>query len=459
MLIKINSQKNTLRLHQAETLSNKARESLKNDNRYGAIKHSFEALTEFDGVSMPYTSEAEYELVESLGLYDAGSSYKAISELQTEGIASMIKTSLDGDYGLVYDESETLTLFDSKTLKKIEIFDLTKAYTNNCSFTFMGNDKSSYINKEGNIIIINNKDGKQIKEIEKKDSKYKAVKGNEDYLAYVDDNNVYIYDIKNDNILGNISSEDDYLKEMFFSEDKNYLFVSSEKKNYDINEEDYITVHVIDIEKFEEINSKEINASYLYGMLTKGDNVYMLFNRSLGVDFNMVVVSYNYISNEINWSNSYEKNFGKFITKSYPEDTNNIAVVNGKFLSVLDADTGEIVERFNTDSEIINVYSYMDKDEMEEIDASPKDFEGVCEKLRETKGVSTSFFMYRQPDGKIKGSLRGTDDNVDLSRVANNINGGGHKKAAGFGLSDISMEEATRIVIEELIKEYEIGNN
>ena len=101
----------------------------------------------------------------------------------------------------------------------------------------------------------------------------------------------------------------------------------------------------------------------------------------------------------------------------------------------------------------------MDKAEMEELEASPKDFEGVCEKLRETKGVSTSFFMYRQPDGKIKGSLRGTDDNVDLSRVAANMNGGGHKKAAGFSFDDISMDEAVDIVIEELIKEYEIGNN
>ncbi len=105
------------------------------------------------------------------------------------------------------------------------------------------------------------------------------------------------------------------------------------------------------------------------------------------------------------------------------------------------------------------IYSYMDKEKMEELEASPKDFEGVCEKLRETKGVSTSFFMYRQPDGKIKGSLRGTDNNVDLSRVAANMNGGGHKKAAGFSFDDISMDEAVDIVIEELIKEYEIGNN
>ena len=100
------------------------------------------------------------------------------------------------------------------------------------------------------------------------------------------------------------------------------------------------------------------------------------------------------------------------------------------------------------------IYSYIDVDEMEELKAGPKDFEGICEALRETKGVAVSFFMYRQSDGKIKGSLRGTD-NVDLSKVANRLNGGGHKKAAGFNLDDIPMEEAKDIVIDEIMKEYD----
>lgn len=104
------------------------------------------------------------------------------------------------------------------------------------------------------------------------------------------------------------------------------------------------------------------------------------------------------------------------------------------------------------------IYSYIETDEMEEYKVNTKDFEGVCEKMRETKGVGVAFFMYRQNDGKIKGSLRGTA-NVDLSRVAGNLNGGGHKKAAGFTLGNIKMEDAVEKVVEEIIKEYEIGNN
>ncbi len=100
------------------------------------------------------------------------------------------------------------------------------------------------------------------------------------------------------------------------------------------------------------------------------------------------------------------------------------------------------------------IYSYLDTDEMEKLNVGPKDFEGICETLRETKGVTVAFFLYRQSDGSIKGSLRGTDE-TDLSRVAGRMNGGGHKKAAGFHLDNMPMKEAKDIVIKELEKEMQ----
>ena len=88
----------------------------------------------------------------------------------------------------------------------------------------------------------------------------------------------------------------------------------------------------------------------------------MLLNRSFGSDYNMKAVSYNFKSNKINWSRSFDKNFGRFITRSYQEGTNNIVVVNYQGINVLDGDTGEIKNTFSADSEIINIYSYVDKE-------------------------------------------------------------------------------------------------
>ena len=364
MLIKINSQQKMLKLHQAESLSTKAKDYLKNDNRYDAIKSSYQSLTKFNNVNMPYTAEGEYALVESLGLYDVGSSYKTISEIKTKGVASLIKSSDDNKYAVVYDEGEEYTLFDTESLKTIKNFSVNGLYVTENSFTFIGNDLFAYINEKGNISIVDAKTGKLTKEINKEKESFTSVKGDADgnYLSYIDDKKLYIYNVKENKAVGDISNKQSYLKQIYYSSDNKYLFVSTSNNNYDLNKEDYITVHVVDIDKVKEINNVTYNASFVEGMLTKDNNVYMLMNRTIGMDFNMLVVSYNYIENETNWSKTFEGNFGKFITRSYPDGTNNIAVVNYQTVNVLDASNGDIVETFNTNSEVIGIYSYMNKE-------------------------------------------------------------------------------------------------
>ena len=364
MLIKINSQQNTLKLYQAQSLSRMSNEYLNKDNRYDAIKSSYQALTEFDNVKMPYTPEAEYTLLESLGMYDVGSSYKAVSQLKTNGVATIIKSSNDNKYALVYDESDEITLFSTKTLKKIKTFDVSGVYITENSFSFIGNDLFSYITKDGNINLINNKDGKLVKEIKKEKEKYISVRGDIDgkYLSYTDQKKLYVYDIKEDKIKGNIETEDKILKEMYFSSENNYLFVFTTNDNFDINKEDYITVHVININDIKEINKVTINAGYISGVLTKNDNAYMLLNKIIGTDYSMIVVSYNFIDGNINWTKNFDNSFGKFITKSYPDGTNDIAVVNYETVNVLDADTGDIIKTFDTDNEVIDIYSYLNKE-------------------------------------------------------------------------------------------------
>ena len=196
MLVKINSQQKILKLHQALSLASKSEDYMKKDSRYEAIKSSYQALTKFNGVKMPYTSEAEYELSESLGVYNAGSSYKAISEFKTKGVIDYIKNSDDNKYALIYDESEEITLLNTKTLKKVQTFnDIYGLSIDEESFSFIGNNIVSYINKKGNIILANVKDGKILKEIKKEKDSYISVKGDKDgnYLAYTNQNKLYIY--------------------------------------------------------------------------------------------------------------------------------------------------------------------------------------------------------------------------------------------------------------------------
>ena len=363
MLIKINSQQNILKRHQALTLSEKAKDYIKKDNRYSAIKSSYEALTSFNGVKMPYTPEAEYALSESLGVYDSGSSYKAIRELKTQGIVKHIKNNYNDKYAAIYDESETITLFDSTTLKTIGVYDVSKVYTTENSFSFIGNDKFAYINNNGNISIIDIKNKKELKEIKKSNDSYIAVRGEKTgkYLAYSEKNKVHVYNVLENKEVSTINL-DHLEKELYFSEDSNYLFVATSNNGFDINNEDYITIHTISINESKEINNIELNTSYINGMLTKDNNVYILTNRSLGSMFNTLLVSYNYVDGYTNWTKTYDNKWGKTIVKSYAEGTNGIAVATHDLVEVLDMANGNTIGSFNCSSAIIEMYAFLESD-------------------------------------------------------------------------------------------------
>ena len=363
MLIKIYNQQKLLKKHQAITLSEKSEQSLKNDSKYNAVKNAYQALTKFNGVKMPYTSEAEYALSEALGVYNTGYSYKATGEMNTKGVVDYIKNSDNDNYLAIYDESEELTLWDSNKLKKLYTYNDINGFSfDNHYFTFMGNDYFAYINNNGNIIINNIKNGKKVKEIKKGENSYTSIKGTENYISYIDNKTVNIYNIKEDKVLGTYKVDDKMMKEMYYSDDKKYLIASSTNNSFEINKEEYVKVHILDINSLEEINSVELNAGYISGMFTKDNNLYMLLNRTFNTEFNMVVSSYNYIDGNINWTKTFDGNWGKYITKSYPEGINDIVVVNSNKVNVIDGNTGDIKGIYDTKNEIIEIYSNYDKE-------------------------------------------------------------------------------------------------
>ena len=363
MLIKINSQQKILKRHQAITLSEKSSKALKRDSRHDGIKYAYQALTNFDGVKMPYTSDAEYALSESLGVYNAGFSYKAISEIKTKGVIDYIKNNKNGKLLAIYDESEELTIWDSNKLEKLYTFnDVSGISFDKYSFTFMGNDLFAYINKNGNVNIVNIKDGKKVKEIKKDDLSFISIRGIDNYLVLINNKNLSIYNIKDDKIVGTYKTDKNMMKEMYFSNDEKYLFASSIDSTFSLNKEEYLTVHVFEVNSLKEINNIELNAGYISGMFTKDNNLYMLLNRTFNSDFNMIVASYNYIDNNLNWTKSYDGSWGKMFTKSYAEGTNDIAVVTNNKVNVIDASNGNSKGTFDTKSEIIEIYSNLDKE-------------------------------------------------------------------------------------------------
>lgn len=159
-------QNQELALRQARSLAELAEKYLDEGNRADAIKTAVEALTESEGIALPYTPEAQLVLAESLRVYDVGEVYKASYQYETAGRIEEIMESPDSDTLAIYDDTQTLTLFRTQTAEVIDIFtseDYNFLGMYGC--TFVGTDKFAYINAENTICIYDLNENSVIKEI------------------------------------------------------------------------------------------------------------------------------------------------------------------------------------------------------------------------------------------------------------------------------------------------------
>lgn len=76
--------------------------------------------------------------------------------------------------------------------------------------------------------------------------------------------------------------------------------------------------------------------------------------------------------------------------------------------------------------------------------ADDESTEGIANFLNSLAGVKAVMVLRELPFGKVKGSLRTTRNDVDVSLLAKRLGGGGHKKAAGFMVEGRVKQEQGR---------------
>lgn len=113
----IANQNDALKVNQAENLALDAIALYESDDRIGAINMAYAALTENNGIKMPYTDKARYALMKSLRPYDLSGASRAEYQVQTRGIIEDIFASPSRKYILIYDSSSTLTFWDVENKK------------------------------------------------------------------------------------------------------------------------------------------------------------------------------------------------------------------------------------------------------------------------------------------------------------------------------------------------------
>lgn len=89
---------------------------------------------------------------------------------------------------------------------------------------------------------------------------------------------------------------------------------------------------------------------------------------------------------------------------------------------------------------VISVVTLKDLEEVNEVDEDVT--EGIAGFLNDMSDVDVILVLKEQAGGYLRGSLRTTKENMDVSRLAKIFGGGGHKKAAGFTIKGNIFEEA-----------------
>ncbi len=96
------------------------------------------------------------------------------------------------------------------------------------------------------------------------------------------------------------------------------------------------------------------------------------------------------------------------------------------------------------------VIAYVTQDMLSETGALMEETEGVVQRLRSISGVEVAAFLKETKDGRIKLSLR-SKSRIDVAKIASELGGGGHIRAAG-GTLNCGLSEAFDILKEKIIK-------
>ncbi|MBI2990475.1 MAG: bifunctional oligoribonuclease/PAP phosphatase NrnA [Candidatus Magasanikbacteria bacterium] len=86
-------------------------------------------------------------------------------------------------------------------------------------------------------------------------------------------------------------------------------------------------------------------------------------------------------------------------------------------------------------------YTYLSQNDILQHEVTEEEVEGIANLLNDLNEGHASLIFKEKKGGAVKGSLRTTKDNVDVSMIAKAFGGGGHKKASGFTIEH-PLEEA-----------------
>lgn len=283
---KIKAQNDTLLNNQAKSLAEKSLDLLEKGDRIGAIKTAGLALTEYDGIAMPYTPEAKYALTESLHIYDTMNIYKAERQLTASGVIDFMSVSPDKKTVIIADETGKLSIWDISsgelldTISDIDILDREH-------LTYLDNDRLAYLSNDSKLNIYSISEKKIADTIPIKYSSSVSSDINGNYLATTAFGEYNVFDAKTLQLLYSYSSKSKHIlnSKCYFSDSD--VMIYTETKTADTNGNDgqsenmgilstgTTTVSFIKLSDGKSYASRTLPYDIISDVVLKGDRAYV----------------------------------------------------------------------------------------------------------------------------------------------------------------------------------------
>ena len=219
----ISKQNDALAYNQALNLADEADRKLENGDRIGAVQTAMEALTQSNGVTMPYTENAQYALNSALRAYRKCSSFLPDFQIETVGVVNEVVISPDKTKAFIADSANMASLYDLNTAKLLKRLD-NVSYSSNLA-AFINNEEIAYVTDSYTIHIYNMVNDSEISVGEEESLGRLLTDGSGKYLAVSNTDHGYVlnaqtkdkvftFEAQKDTIEGLLSlncGENDYL--------------------------------------------------------------------------------------------------------------------------------------------------------------------------------------------------------------------------------------------------------
>ncbi len=364
----IRLQNEELSLKQALALAELSEQYLNNGNRNSAIETATAALTESEGIELPYTAEAHYALNESLRAYDIGVSAKAEYQLEATGRIESVKQSADSDTLAIYDNTGAIMLFD---LEQREIVSLINpnlyGMNGDHGFAFVGEDDFAYVNTDNVLCIMDLKTRDVIKEIPLETGSSIAVEKSGNYITVTQWNGNYmVIDGETYELLG-ITPEMEvgfFTDGPFISQD-GILACGHSKPTEDISERDSYDLYFIDLKEQTIVSSFDLGYKQVLDVEFK-DGVAYVAMTEYGASYEKAdtyVRAIDMQNGTIIWETMEADCWGAELELPSCENATDLLLTSSTNIYLLNLETGEITLECATSDDVIEIRTTADNND------------------------------------------------------------------------------------------------